>query len=747
MGTGAAHLLRLEAPTISHRLKAICTSALTLAALTFGAFAPQSAHAQAALSPIVPPDHYFRTTERERTGATPFSLVHSGRPNFSIAVADPSDEILTTAAADLARYVQERWGSAPSIVSNLDEAQGDRIVLASSRSVTALPDRYQAAAFRDKDLAAEGFAIERVALPQGHVALLCLGGSSIGARYASIDILRRMTYDQRDVSVSVGHVRDEPYSAWRAIYINDSAHQANNYDPNLVYPVDTYRWSLDKWKRYLDQMAFFRYNVLQIWLVPQMFSPRALEGGGVYEYVANTLRAVARYGRPRGIRLCLTNGINVSVDAGTLLDTLPVYKSMPVYRYLSPNKPNEKELMLKLWDHWSKAIPEVSIWQLFPGDPGGCHEQGCGPETYVDLSLTISAVIKKNNPQAVIDFCPWQFFGWGPSWPTQMRADTARIDQGYRYLVSKIDSFSPDTVFSPNLNDFTSGPPVRGGGLGGGNTVDDINAMHQKGHLVHTWTYFVTEGEGWLNHHDKVQEILQQRDVEARYPIAGGICYTMTPALNLLNQFACSEAFWDPRTTASSIMHNFAEGVFGTANSELIDIFPTFDIGPTVGYTFAKAPDWNPDFAKLRSQMAHNRALLKGLDLSRPARFPLIGTAASYRDDLVYFANLYEENCGLGDAVAKVRSLVKQSEKFRDTPNRDIHMAQAREVLVSSKGPLKDQLSGALHSLDAYDVSTMKAEYRSRHYQIFLDYPTDFTSLLPRLINSFFDAFGADFLE
>src|SRR5581483_10658067 len=219
-------------------------------------------------------------------------------------------------------------------------------------------------------------------------------------------------------------------------------------------------------------------------------------------------------------------------DAGTLLDTLPVYKSMPVYRYLSPNKPDEKELMLKLWDHWSKAIPEVSIWQLFPGDPGGCHEQGCGPETYVDLSLEISAIVKKNNPHAVIDFCPWQFFGWGPSWPTEMRKDTARIDEGYRYLISKIDSFPADTVFSPNLNDFTSAPPVRGGGLGGGNTVDYINAIHNKGHLIHTWTYFVTEGEGWLNHHDKVKQIIQQRDVEARYPISGGICYTMTPALN-----------------------------------------------------------------------------------------------------------------------------------------------------------------------------------------------------------------------
>ena len=747
MGSGIAHLLSLEAATIFHGKSSIFWWSLTCVALTFSTIALPSASAKVATGSIAPPDHFFRTTERVATGSTPFSLVRSGKPSFSIFVADASDEVLATAADDLSRYVQERWERAPAILRSLDEAQGDLIVLSSSQSLSKLPAAFQKAAESDTNLPLEGFAIESVPLKQHHSALLCLGGSSIGARYATIDILRHMTSNQREASVAIGHVRDEPYSTWRAIYINDSAHQANNYDPNLIYPIDTYRWSVDKWKRYLDQMAFFRYNVLQIWLVPQMFSPQALAGGGVYDYVANTLREVANYGRPRGIRLCLTNGINVSVDAGTRLDTLPVYKSMPVYRYLSPNKPDEKELMFKLWDHWSKAIPEVSIWQLFPGDPGGCHEEGCGPETYVDLSLQISAIIKHNNPHAVIDFCPWQFFGWGPSWPTQMRKDTARIDQGYRYLVSKIDSFPADTVFSPNLNDFTSEPPVSGGGLGGGNTVSYIDAIHQKGHLIHTWTYFVTEGEGWLNHHDKVKEIIQQRDIEARYPIAGGICYTMTPALNLLNQFACSEAFWNPHTTASEIMHNYTEGIFGTTAKELTDIFPTYDIGPTVGYTFAKAPEWNPDFPEIRSQMARNREVLKGLDLTRPARFQLIESAAMYRDDLVYFADLYEQNCGLGAAVASIRSLVKQSPRFHDTPNHEIGLSQAKEALTASNGIQKDQLAAALRALDAYDIPKMKADYRSRHYQIFVDYPTEFTSLLPQLIDSFFGAFGADFVE
>ena len=50
------------------------------------------------------------------------------------------------------------------------------------------------------------------------------------------------------------------------------------------------------------------------------------------------LEAIAEYARPRGIKICLTGGINVSVDAGTVLDTLPAdaYKGMPIYQVSEP---------------------------------------------------------------------------------------------------------------------------------------------------------------------------------------------------------------------------------------------------------------------------------------------------------------------------------------------------------------------------------------------------------------------------
>lgn len=700
----------------------------------------------AASDQVNPPGVYYRKVDRHVDGKATFTLVAGGRPTFSLVVFDSSDPILSTAADDTARYFRERWGSAPMVFHELDSQGSNFLVLTELHATAQLPKNIRQAIADVAALSAQAYVIRRVQLSPGRQALVCLGGSPVAARYAVVDLLRRMNIQKDSATVSFDSLRDEPYFTWRAVYINDSAHQMNNYNPNLIYNVDTFRWSPAQWDRFIDQLAFFRYNVLQIWITPHMFSPEALKGGGAYDYFRDTMRHVGRYAQRRGITLSLINGINATTEAGTRLDTLPLFRNLPVYTYLNPNKPEEKALLMRLWDYWTKAIPEVGIWSLFPGDPGGCMDEGCTPATYVDLSLEVIRIIKRNNPQAKIDFTTWHFFGWGPDFTYNEYDRNHRVDRGYEYLMSKLDQFPADTMFGIELNDFTSEPGIGGGGLEfpEGTTAKYIAEISKK-HLVHTWGYLVTEGEGWINHHYRVPQILAARDTEARFPISGGISYTMTPSFNLLNQFASSEAYWNPQTTVSSIMQAYTEGIFGTSEERLRNVFPHFQIAPLAGYTFEETSNWRPDYGEILQNMNQSASVLKSLDVPEHPRFEIMTTPAAYVGELLYICHLYQKLCTLGSAVAQCRAIVHAQPAFQSKKLDEIRVSDAQAALAGMQGEQRRQLQDLLDKIQKMDVPGMKAEYRAKHYQVFLDHPSEFTQLLPNLINGFFAAFGGDF--
>jgi len=694
---------------------------------------------------VNPPDDYYRQVNRSFVAGKPFRLVAKSRPAFAIWVADRNDIVLMTAANDFAAYFQQRYGAAPRILHSLENGDNGLIVLSSVASLPRLPQSLRRLIRNGQNLPQEGFLIQQVQWPGNRTALVCVGGSSIGARYATTEILRKMQMGGTEATASLEEVRDEPYSTWRALYINDSAHQLNKYNPNLIYDVPTYRWSPAEWRRFIDQLAFFRYNVLQIWITPNMFSPDALKGGGAFDYFRDTLRAVAQYAKPRGITLDLINGINVAVGAGTRLDTIELFKDLPVYTYLSPNKPEEKALWLQLWDYWTKAIPEVGIWSLFPGDPGGCMEQACGPETYVDMAVELSKLIKRNNPTAVVDIDTWHFFGWGPAFTYNEYNKNHRVDRGYKYLLSKLKQFPSGTTFGLNINDFTSQSPIRGGGFGGGSAAEYIREISASGHSVSTWAYTATEGEGWVDHHYRVPEILAQRDIEARLPISGGICYTMSAGFNILNQFACSEGFWNPKVSEREIMERYTEGIFGSSEEKLAGIFPSFEIAPWVGYTFAAPPAWRPDYSKIQADMRHSASVLETLKMPEHPRFVLFPSGEQYKGELLSTSRLYAQLADLGLKVVAARELVQQEPAFKDKPRDSIRIKEAYDALAQMQGRNRATLQRLLEEIKAIDAEKIQRQVEADRYQIFLDYPSPFSTMLPNLVNWFFDSFGGDF--
>jgi hypothetical protein len=221
----------------------------------------------------------------------------------------------------------------------------------------------------------------------------------------------------------------------------------------------------------------------------------------------------------------------------------------------------------------------------------------------------------------------------------------------------------------------------------------------------------------------------------------------MTPSFNLLNQFASAEAYWNPQLTVSSIMQAYTEGIFGTSEERLRKVFPLFQVAPMVGYTFAETPNWKPNYGEILKNMEQSKSILESLHVPEHPRFEIMPTPAGYVNELLHFCNLYKQLCTLGSAVAQCREFVHAQPAFQSRKLQDIHISDAQAALSEMQGEPRRKLQELLDEIQKMDVPRMKAEYRAKHYQVFLDHPTEFTQLLPRLVNGFFAAFGGNFVD
>ena len=141
----------------------------------------------AASNQVDPPGDYYRKVDRHIEGNANFPLVAAGQPTFSILIPDNSGEVLNTAAEDTARYFRERWGSAPPVVHAIDSSAGNLLVLSDLNARPRLPKPLRDAVADAGALAEQAYVIHRVQLSPGRLALVCLGGSPVGARYAVVD--------------------------------------------------------------------------------------------------------------------------------------------------------------------------------------------------------------------------------------------------------------------------------------------------------------------------------------------------------------------------------------------------------------------------------------------------------------------------------------------------------------------------------------------------------------------------------
>ena len=448
-----------------------------------------------------------------------------------------------------------------------------------------------------------------------------------------------------------------PAFSHRACYVNHGEHLLNAWNANLIHPNAPYQWSTQDWREFLHMLKAFGYTSFQYWLVPTMFDLPSLKGGGIYGRYAETMREVANLAHAEGLEIQCLCSINVWG---------------PRWFYACPSIPEERANLLKLWRHWMRELAGLDAITLFPGDLGGCNLNGCTHETAIDLDLEIAGIVKEQNPRTRIEIGTWgnPFCGWGedsvevPGWNRSaidlMRSGfygftnrdfhgtPQRAQAAFDYLFRRLPQFPPDTTVAIN-------PSLNAGG-------DGTTYARQIAELrpVCTWDYYVSEGEGTVCPHWNLERMVRARRAErAAAPYIGGICYTMSPRLNLLTLYAGAQTFMDPQADPTELSSRFCASVFGEEHRPLGELMKLFGVESAM----AGLPEY---LAGVQDQLAGcgarspvknwtrnelNRAfalMIDHLEAAKPSAcaLPIFPDPETFRQDLLWFARKYHEMTG-----------------------------------------------------------------------------------------------------
>jgi len=417
----------------------------------------------------------------------------------------------------------------------------------------------------------------------------------------------------------------------RSCYINFAEHLLNAFNPNMLYPGLSYPWSDEAWRHFIDMIGDFGFTHFEFWLVPRLFSPQGLEEPFGKAF-ADQMNRIIAHGAKRGV------GVKMITALTTVGEKWHTH---------CPNVPAEWAECRVLWDEWTQRLDGLSVIGIFPGDPGGCSRNGCTAQTFIDRSIEIAEIIKRNQPQAQIELGTWgtPFWGWGtiqgpPGWQgefipsiqgTAWKFDKKRADESMDYLVKRLKDFPEHTSIAINL------------GFNSDSDPDAENGLHDargwareiaKTNPIVTWDFSLTEGEGAILPHYRFERLFAQRRREREAaPYRGGICFTMTPMLNQLSLYQSAQSFLNPDGDYTALTKTFYERLFGPDARKLADLLPLFEI----------MPDWGNRVkiditrAEFNQKMHQGSELVRALEGRENTSAPFHPSVDEYRKELLFF--------------------------------------------------------------------------------------------------------------
>ena len=572
------------------------------------------------------------------------------------------------------------------------------------------------------DPGSQGFVLKQVNI-DGKKAMCCWSPTELGCRYGLIEFLRSLKTMDGDVVSDILHVVDAPRFPFRIHYVNSAEHLQNAYNPNFLFDVTDNRWSLDDWERYIDMISAYRYNYFEFWLPPSLFGRNNEKLSA--EFV-QTINHVIAYAKRRGVSVHPLVTINTFVAPDG------------EWSYACPNDPDEKKRILDGWDFWTKSIQGNDSWCIFPGDPGGCFRNGCTKETYIDLALELSTVIRKNNPKASVEVGTWgePIFGWGIPCPPWWTRDSKLVGRSMEYLIRKLPEFPQGTFVSIN-REFSpdADSDIQSWAVGGG---DGRPYARKAAELVPvlTWDFGVPEGENSVMPRCRVRRMIETRKKEQEVGCySGGIIFTMAPQLQCLSAFCGGETWWNPDRNPEEILDDYGRWTFGESNEKIGRLLEEFEVIPDWGFV----PPFPYSADRLRDSMNNLLHELGQLDVKHLPRLPLSADYASHVKALDYFATLFRDLAELSLQVDALNSAYQKTSLAGETKEK-VSLADVQRILTAKPDfNGRGDLEAAAKKLADFDVKGMKTRYWNTVYGIYDHIPTPPEERKPHIIENVFD--------
>ena len=460
------------------------------------------------------------------------------------------------------------------------------------------------------------------------------------------------------------------FGSRRIIYNNFTEHLLNAYNPNMSYPGLPYAWSDEDWCSEIKMLAGFGFNVYSFWLAPRLFFPNAVQQPFVKQYV-------------RQIKVILEEAHRHDMKVEALLCVATMGDE---WQTLCPNCPEQLKTILELWEMWADTLPDMDIWHIFPGDPGACSLNGCTANTYIDLSCQVANLLTKKLPDAEITVNTWgpPIFGWGiiegpKGWKGEFLQDyqvsawkhtPERTNECMSHLLKKLPDFPKGTCIAINLGFNPDSKPE--------GTADARAWAREiaKTNPIQTWDFSLTEGENCIAPHFRFKRLFQQRKREREAaPYRGGICYTMTPLLNILSLYEAAHSFINPDDDYMELAKDFYNKVFGENGSQIVEDLPLFEVIPDWGH-YADLDISKQEFNQRMKLLASR---LSSMDLRDFTPQIHIHPSPEYhRKELLFFADIM---AAMSESSPDFDALSKQYKK---------HVYEIYEYLPSHVDPRPD---------------------------------------------------------